>query len=127
MALVENAEAKYDEREINFRETVQPGQGVTVTRSFSLLGAKEGRITKVMFSFPPGTLCLTDVRLEKDMKAFYPLQGYIALDNATPVYHTSVDYNAHEPLTLTIMNRDERWEHTITCTVVIRFKRSGWW
>lgn len=123
MVLVEDVEAKYDEREINFRETVQPSQGVSVTRSFGFAG----KITKVMFSFPPGTTSLCDARLEKDMKPYYPLQGYLALDNATPVYHTSVAYYAHEPLTLTLRNRDEEYEHTITCTVVIRFKKPSWW
>ena len=123
MVLVEEGEAQYQEVEINFRETVQPSAGVTVTRSFS----QAGKITKVMFSFPPGTTSLCDARLEKDAKPFYPIQGFLALDGATPVYHTSIDYYAREPLTLTIRNRDGVWPHTITCTVVIRFKQPSWW
>jgi len=123
MALVEEGEGQYQEVEINFRETVQPSAGVTVTRSFS----QAGKITKVMFSFPPGTTSLCDARLEKDAKPFYPMQGFLALDGATPVYHTSIDYYAREPLTLTIRNRDGVWPHTITCTVVIRFKQPSWW
>jgi len=123
MVLVEEREAQYQEVEINFRETVPIGQGLAVTRSFS----QAGKITKVMFSFPPGTTSLCDARLEKDAKPFYPMQGYLALDNATPVYHTSVDYYAREPLTLTLRNRDASNPHTITCTVVIRFKQPSWW
>ena len=128
MVLVEEGEAQYQEIEINFRETVQPGAGITVTRSYS----QPGKITKVMFHFPPGCAApiigpLVDVRLEKDRKPFYPLQGFIALDDATPVYHTSVEYYAREPLTLTVRNRDGVNPHTITCTVVIRFKRPSWW
>lgn len=123
MVLVEEGEAQYQEVEINFRETVQPRQGIIVTRNFS----QAGKITKVMFSFPPGTTSLCDARLDKDAKPFYPMNGYLALDNATPVYHTSVDYYAREPLTLELRNRDARWPHTITCTVVIRFKEPSWW
>ena len=128
MALVEEGEAVYEEREINFRETVQPGAGITVTRNFS----QPGKITKVMFHFPPGCAApavgpLVDMRLEKDMNPFYPMHGFLALDDATPVYHTSVGYYAREPLTLTIRNRDGVNPHTVTCTVVIRFKRPSWW
>lgn len=128
MALVEEGAVQYQEVEINFRETVQPGAGITVTRNYS----QPGKITKVMFHFPPGCAAplvgpLVDVRLEKDMKPFYPLQGFIALDDATPVYHTSVEYYAREPLTLIVRNRDGVNPHTITCTAVIRFKRPGWW
>ncbi|MBA7641911.1 hypothetical protein ES703_49597 [subsurface metagenome] len=128
MGLVEEREAVYDEREINFRETVQPGAGISVIRNFS----QAGKITKVMFHFPPGCAApdigpLVDMRLEKDRKPFYPMQGFLAMDNATPVYHTSVAYYAREPLTLTIQNRDGEYPHTVTCTVVIRFKQPSWW
>ncbi len=128
MILVDEGDEKYDEREINFRETVQPGQGVTTTRSYTFAG----KITKVMFHFPPGCAAplvgpLVDVKLEKDRRPFYPMQGFIALDDATPVYHTSISYYAREPLTLTVQNRDGVNPHTITCTVVIRFKRPSWW
>lgn len=116
-------EQQYEEIEINFRETVPVASGMTVTRNFS----QAGKITKVMFSFPPGTQALCDARLEKDLKPFYPFNGFLALDNATPVYHTSVDYYAREPLTLILQNRDANWPHTITCTVVIRFKTPRWW
>jgi len=123
MTLAEEGEVKYQEIELNFRETVPPGQGLSVTRNYS----QAGKITKVMFSFPPGTTTLCDARLDKDAKPFYPMNGFLALDNATPVYHTSVDYYAREPLTLTIRNRDAENPHTITCTVVIRFKQPSWW
>ena len=123
MALRAQEEEEYQEIELNFRETVQPGAGVRVTKSYFLAG----RITKAMFSFPPGCNALVDAKLEKDMKPFYPINGFLALDDATPVYHTSVGYYAKEPLTVEIRNRDEVNPHTITCTVVIRFKTPSWW
>jgi len=113
----------YDERQINFRETVQPGQGVRTTRSFFL----PGKITQVMFHFPPGCAGLVQVKLEKDKRPFYPLQGYLALDNATPVYYVEAPYYAYEPLDFTVLNTDAVNPHTVSCTVVIRFKRPPWW
>ena len=121
--LAEQEGAAFEEIEINFRETVQPSAGVRVTNHYFL----PGTITKVMFSFPPGTNALVDARLEKDGHGFYPVRGHLALDNATPVYHTSAGYYAKEPLTFEVRNRDGINPHTITCTVVVRFQRPRWW
>ena len=118
------AEMIYQEREINWRETVAPGGGVRVTRSFS----QPGHITKVMFHFPDGCNALVDMRLEKDMDDFYPMRGFLALNDATPVYQIlTVGFYAYEPLRLTIQNRDSVNEHTVSCTVVIRFEQPRWW
>lgn len=118
------SEPDYEEREINFRETIQPGAGAIVTRSFS----QEGHITKVMFHFPDGCNALLDMALRKDRKPFYPLRDYLALNNATPVYQNlSIGYYAKEPLTLELRNRDSLNPHTVSCTVVIRFKKPVWW
>jgi hypothetical protein len=123
MALSDQLSEGYEEREINFRETVQPGAGVRVSKHLNF----PGRVTKVMMHFPPGTSGLVDMKLEKDKNSFYPQSGFIALDDATPVYHTNIDYYRREPLDLVVRNRDEDNEHTVTCTVVIRFKKPGWY
>ena len=107
------------ETEINFRETVQPGQGTRITRSFHLAG----KIKQVMFHFPPGCVALVEVKLLKDEKPFYPSEGYLALDNATPVYPTDVAYREKEPLTVEILNRDAVNPHTPSVTVVIRYQK----
>ena len=126
MATVEKA-VEYDETEIDFRETVQPGAGVTVTKRFGFAG----KITQVMFHFPPGCAApvvgpLVDVRLEKGKRFFYPRTGYIALDDATPVYQPNVDYSKYEALDFTVRNRDAINPHTVSCAVVIRYKRPEW-
>ena len=118
-----NKEARFEEREINFRETVQSGQGIRITESFLLAG----KITQVMFHFPPGSNGLVECRLLKDLEPFYPLRGYLALNNATPVYYVDADYYTREPLTWEVLNRDSENPHTPTCTVVIRFKKPYWW
>lgn len=119
---LQTQQEEYDEREINFRETVQPGQGVRVTNSFR----EAGKITQIMFHFPPGSNALVEVALFKDGKAFYPLRGYVALNDATPVYYVEADYYKNEPLTVEILNKDSVNAHTITCTVVIRYKKPWW-
>ena len=113
-----------EEVEINFRETVTPGAGVFVTRSYS----QGGHITKVMFHFPDGCNALVDMALTKDLKSYYPLNGYLALNNATPVYQNlTTSYYPNEPLRLEIRNRDSLNSHTVSCTVVIRFSTPIWW
>lgn len=115
---------EYAEIELNFRETVQPGQGVRVTRSFH----QKGKVTQVMFHFPPGCNGLVEMRLSKDEKPFYPVQGYLALDDATPVrQNVDIECYEREPFTLEVLNRDAINPHTPTCTVTIRFKKPWWW
>jgi len=118
----EQATEELREVEISFRETVQPGRGVRVTKSFHI----EGKITQVMFHFPPGSAGLVEVRLLKDEKPFYPAEGFLALDNATPVHYTDADYYAKEPLTVEVLNRDGINPHTPSVTVVIRYKKPWW-
>lgn len=116
---------EYAEIELNFRQTVQPGQGVRITHSYHL----EGKVTQVLFHFPPGCAGLVDMRLLKDEKPFYPIQGFVTLDDATPVHNLGdgVEYYANEPLTTEILNRDAANPHTPTITVTIRFKKPWWW
>jgi hypothetical protein len=115
--------SEFEEKQINFRQTVLAGQGVRITQSFVLAG----KITQVLFHFPPGCIGLVDMALSKNAESFYPIQGFLALDNATPVHYVEADYYANEPLTLEIRNRDGGNAHTPTCTVTIRFKKPSWW
>ena len=110
------------EVELNFRETVQSGQGIAVTQSFR----EAGKITQIMFHFPLGCNALVEMRLLKDLRPFYPLRDYLALNDASPVYYVEADYYAREPLTFEILNRDAINPHTVTCTVVIRYKKPWW-
>ena len=118
MSQDENAEIQ-----LTFSRTVTPGQGYREIKSYVL----DGKITQVIFHFPPGCHALVDMALSKDEKQFYPLQGYIALDNATPVCYVDATYYANEPLELEVRNRDAGNSHTPTCIVTIRFKKPEWW
>jgi hypothetical protein len=114
---------EYSEIEINFRETVQPGQGLRVTKSYR----EGGKITQVMFHFPSGCNALVRMRLQKDGHPFYPVKGHLALNDATPVYYVQADYYPNEPLELEVLNQDSVNPHTVTCTVVIRYKKPSWY
>lgn len=120
MAVLE--EEEYSEIELNFRQEVASGQGIRLTESYR----QAGKITQIMFHFPPGCNGLVEAKLLKDEKSFYPLKGSLALNNATPVYYVQADYYANEPLTFEVLNRDSENPHTPTCTVVIRFKPEWW-
>ena len=124
MGLLALAEVEeFTEIEINFREEVASGQGIRLTESYH----QGGKITQIMFHFPPGSNGLVECRLLKDLEPFYPVKGYLALNNATPVYYVQADYYPNEPLTFEVLNRDSENPHTPTCTVVIRFKKPEWW
>lgn len=115
---------EYAEAQINFRQTVLASQGVRFTQSWHFAG----KITHVLFHFPPGVIGLVDMALFKDEQPFYPSSGYLTLDNATPVFpNLDVSYYANEPLTLEIRNRDGANPHTPTCTVTLRFKKPSWY
>lgn len=113
---------KYSEVQITFNNTVQPGQGIIVTKSYS----KKGKITSIILHFPSGCNQLVEVALQKDGKSFYPANGYIALDDATPVMYVDADYYQNEPLTFEVLNKDAVNAHAPTCTVTIRYEVPSW-
>jgi len=116
-------EEEYCEIELNFRETVQPGQGLRITQSYR----EAGKITQIMMHFPLGCNALVEMRLMKDGNPFYPVRGLVALNDATPVYYVQADYYENEPLLWEVLNRDSVNPHTVSCTVVIRYKKPSWY
>lgn len=110
------------EKDINFHQSVPAASGVRIVRSLNY----EGAITHVMFHFPPGSNGLVDVRLLKDERPFYPIEGFLALDDSTPIFYMNVAYYKMEPLTVEIQNRDSANAHAPTVTVTIRVKKSWW-
>lgn len=110
------------EAELKLGKSVPAGQGTQITHAFR----QEGKITQIMFHFPPGCNGLVDMCLYKDGKPFYPVNGFLALNNATPVYYVQADYYQNEPMMLEILNHDSVNAHAPTCTVVIRYKKRSW-
>lgn len=112
----------YLEKDVNFRETVAAGAGSRVTRSLNY----DGVLTQVMFHFPPGTNGLVDVRLLKDERPFFPIEGFLSLDDSTPIFYANAEYYKMEPLTVEVHNRDAVNAHSPTVTVMIRVKKPWW-
>ena len=113
---------QYAEIQLNFRQTVLPSTGYKQTQSYF----RAGKVTQLIFHFPPGCNGLVDMVLLKDEQPFYPLSGTLALDNATPVIYVDADCYAKEPFTLIVSNRDSANSHSPTCTVSIRFTKPSW-
>lgn len=118
----EQSEEQYQEAQVVFRDTVQSGQGIQNTKRYFAAGV----ITQVLFHFPPGCSGLVEVKLLKNGFLFYPVQGVLALDNATPVYYSNAEYYAKEPLTVEVLNRDSVNPHAPTVAVTIRYKVPKW-
>lgn len=111
-----------DEKQLNFSQTALAGQGYLLKQSYP----RAGKITEIIFHFPPGCNALVDMALFKDGRPFYPLNGYLALNDATPVCYVEAPYYINEPLELEIRNRDGGNSHSVTCTVTIRYERPNW-
>lgn len=76
--------------------------------------------TSICFHFPSGCNGLVDVVAGHSDKQIYPRSGYIALNDATPVFSTyeSIAYN--EPIWVEIRNGDSMNSHTITVLLTIQ-------
>lgn len=117
-----STEEQFIEKDVNFFESVPAGTGLRTTRSLNY----DGTITHVMFHFPPGSNGLVKVRLLKDEKPFYPNDGFLSLDDSTPIFYMVVQYYAKEPLTVEVQNTDGINAHAPTVTVTIRYKKPWW-
>lgn len=116
------SEPQYAEKQLNFSKVALAGQGYRITQSYF----RGGKITEIIFHFPPGCNGLVDMALSKDEQPFYPLTGYLSLNDATPVCYVDSAYYAKEPLTLEIRNRDGSNPHSVACTVTIRYQKAVW-
>ena len=115
-------ESPLGEVQLNFTQIVAAGTGYIATQSYF----RAGKITQIIFNFPPGCNGLVQMSLYKDGAKFYPLTGYLALDDSTPVCYVDADYYAKEPLMLEVLNTDASNPHAPTCTVTIRFTKPNW-
>lgn len=80
----------------------------------------DSRILEVMVHFPPGCVALVDVALGHSGKQFCPQNGYMPLDNATPIFtFNNEDVKIGELIWMDIINRDAMNPHTITATITM--------
>jgi len=101
-------------QQINFHETVQPLTGVRLEEYIPL----DGIISSVSLHFPGGCNALVDVAVGHSSKQFLPIGGFIALNDATPVYPTSEKVSRQETVWCVINNTDAL-QHTVSIAVTI--------
>ena len=82
-----------------------------------------GTITQCVMHFPPGCNALVEVRMLHNGKAICPVDGYIALDETTPVFGLLEPCREGDTITAEFINHDESYEHTISVIVSIESEK----
>ena len=101
-------------QQINFHETVQPLTGIRVEEYIAL----DGRISSVSLHFPGGCNALVDIAVGHSSKQFLPIGGFIALNDATPVYPVSEMVSRQEAVWC-IINNTDALQHTVSIAITI--------
>lgn len=78
-----------------------------------------GYIKQVMIHFPDGCNALVDVRVGHGTKQFCPKSGFLALNNATPIFPFNEGVADREEIWVEMRNGDGVNPHNISCTVFI--------
>ena len=102
-------------QQINFRYTVQPGQGLRAVEQVPL----DGIISSVCFHFPPGAMGWVQVAFGHGYKQIMPIAGFLQLDNATPVFPAAEVVHRNEDIWVVIQNTDGINPHTISVIATI--------
>lgn len=102
--------------QIKFHETLQPLTGKRVSEECPFSAV----ITSVCFHFPPGCDGLVDVMVGHGHRQCFPRNGYISLDDATPVFSTNELVNKSELIEAEIRNADAVNAHTISIIVTLQ-------
>lgn len=78
-----------------------------------------GNIKQVMIHYPDGCNALVDVRVGHSTKQFCPKNGFLALNNATPIFSFNEWVKDHEEIWVEMRNGDAVNPHNISCTIFI--------
>jgi len=101
--------------QIVFDQVLQPRQAVVLEEVAHLTGI----ITSVCFHFPPGVVGLMEVAVGHGSRQIMPRAGFLALDDATPVFPCYEVIKRDETVWCVVQNTDNLWQHRISATVVI--------
>lgn len=78
-----------------------------------------GYIKQITPHWPDGTNALVDIRVGHGNKQFCPIEGYLALNDATPTYPFSEWVRDDEEIWVEMRNGDGGNTHAITVTVTL--------
>ncbi len=106
---------------LNFKHTLQPGTG----DDFSQTVQVNGKISKVIEHFPPGTNALVDVRVKHNSSPIVPRDGAVSIDDFTISVDTEIEVRKGDIVTTSIDNADDTNEHTISVIVEITPTEGG--
>lgn len=102
-------------QQIVFPRTLQANQGIRLEDQVPL----DGVITSVTMHFPLNCNGLVDVAFGHGYKQICPISGFIALNDACPVFPTHEACKREETIWCIMDNHDGGFPHTIACIVTM--------
>lgn len=102
-------------QQIAFDFDLAPNQGVRLEDLIPL----DGNIISVGFHWPRGCNALVDIAVGHGYKQFMPISGFLALNNASPVYPTQEKVKREETAWCIMNNYDGSEHHHVAATVTI--------
>jgi len=102
-------------QQIVFQQTLQPNQGIRLEDLVPL----DGAIVSVTMHFPFNCNGNVDVAFGHGYKQICPISGFIALNDACPVFPTHETCKREETIWCVIDNHDGGAAHTIACIATI--------
>ena len=97
-----------------FQQNLLALQGVRLIEDSRLTG----RITSVSFHWPLGTNALVDIAVGHGSQQFMPLSGFLALNDATPVFYVNEPIKEGEVMWCIMKNTDVL-PHAVSVTVIV--------
>jgi len=101
--------------QIQFRQTLAPQQAVRLIDTVPI----DGKITSVTVHFPPGCLAAVDIAFGYQTRQIIPFEGFLALDDATPVFPVSEMVKRYDTIWCVMQNGDPIWPHTPSVIVTM--------
>jgi len=101
--------------QITFQQILAPLQGVRLVSNVPI----DGKITSITLHFPLGCAALVDIAFGYMTRQIVPSQGFIALDNATPVFPASEIVKRDEQAWCIMRNADAMNPHAPSVIVTI--------
>jgi len=98
-------------QQIVFQQTLLANQGIRLMDQVPL----DGVITSVTMHFPLNCNGLVDVAFGHGYKQICPISGFIALNDACPVFPTHETCKRNETIWCIMDNHDGGFPHTIAC------------
>jgi len=102
-------------QQIAFEYTLAPNQGVRLEDLIPL----DGTIISVGFHWPRGCNALVEMAVGHGYKQFMPISGFLALNDASPVYPTHESVKRGETVWCIMDNHDGSEQHHVSATVTI--------